>query len=441
MTAVAEVLSRVVRRVMPDPLVIAIMLTFLSVVMALTIGRASPLEITRYWGAGFWDLLAFAMQVTLIILTGYMLARTPLVDALMNKLATLARGPKSAVALAVLISGVASWLQWGFGLIVGTLIAQKIAGRVKEAHYPLVIAGAYAGFVIYGMGISATIPLTVATSGHFLEEQMGVVPISDTIFHPVTLATTILVLITLPAFCAWLHPSADKVVPLDPTTIKPPEDVEVDPAELSFGERMNNSPVFGIFIGLMGLAYTVIYFTDGGQVNLNSVNLLFLMLGFLLFARPSRYLGVLRDGVSTVAGVIIQYPFYAGILAILSGAGLVVTFSELFVGISNDTTLPFWSFFSAGLINIMIPSGGGQWAVQGPVMIEAASQVGANYGAVAMAVSMGDQWTNMIQPFFLLPVLALSKLKLTDVMGYLVLVLIYTGVIFGASALLMGFIM
>ncbi|HIY66353.1 MAG TPA: TIGR00366 family protein [Candidatus Agrococcus pullicola] len=442
MLRIAEFFSNVVRKYLPDPLVIAIILTLFSVLLAVTVGRSNPLDVIEYWGGGFWDLLAFGMQVVLIILTGFLLAKTPIVDVMLTRLAKLPKGNTSAIVLAVVLTGIASWLQWGFGLIIGTIIAQKIAANVKTLHYPLAIAAAYSGFVVYGMGISATIPLLVATEGHFLEDQIGVIGLEQTVFHPVILVTTAVTIVTMPFFLALLHPKdPKKIIALDPAVLQIKKNEKIEAGERSFGQRLNDSPVLGIAAGLLGLSYSVIYLIDGGSIDLDSVNFLFLMLAFLLFARPSRFITAVAEGVKTVGGVIVQYPFYAGIMAILVGSGLVVTFSGAFTEISTPATLPLWAFISAGLINILIPSGGGQFAVQGPVVIEAAQEIGASEAATAMAVSVGDQWTNMLQPFFLLPVLALSKLKLTDVLGYTIMMLFYTGIIFSASMLVYGFVM
>lgn len=440
--SVAEFFSRLVRKYLPDPLVIAILLTLLSVILAVTVGRSNPLDIVRYWGDGFWDLLAFGMQVVLIILTGFLLAKTPVVDVLLTRLATIPKGPRSAILIIVVLTGIASWLQWGFGLIVGTIIAQKVAANVRTLHYPLAIASAYSGFVVYGMGISGTIPLLMATDGHFLEEQMGVVGLEQTVFHPVILATTVFTLITMPIVLALMHPKdPSKVVLLDPAVLAISKTPVDDEDGKSFGQRLNDSPVLGIAAGVLGLTYSVLYFFEGGAIDLNSVNFLFLFLAFAMFGRPSRFLAAMVDGVKTVGGVIVQYPFYAGIMAILVSSGLVVTFSELFTAISTPATLPLWAFISAGIINLLVPSGGGQFAVQGPVVIEAALAIDASTAATGFAVSVGDQWTNMLQPFFLLPVLALSKLKLTDVLGYTIVMLFYTGVIFSISMLVYAAVM
>ncbi|SJM62555.1 short-chain fatty acid transporter [Agrococcus casei] len=438
----AEFFSKLVRRYLPDPLAIAIILTILSVVLALTVGRSNPLDVISYWGGGFWDLLAFGMQVVLIILTGFLLAKTPVVDKLLTRLARLPKGNLSAIVLIVVLTGIASWLQWGFGLIIGTIIAQKVAANVRTLHYPLAIASAYSGFVVYGMGISATIPLLINTEGHFLQDQMGVVGLDQTVFHPVIILTTVFTLVSMPFVLALMHPKdPKKVILIDPKVLEIKKPANANAGDKSFGQRVNESPVLGIAAGLLGLTYSVIYFVGGGSIDLDSVNFLFLMLAFLLFGRPSSFITAVAEGVKTVGGVIVQYPFYAGIMAILVGSGLVVTFSEMFAAISSPLTLPLFSFLSAGAINLLVPSGGGQFAVQGPVVVEAAHAIDANVAATAMAVSVGDQWTNMLQPFFLLPVLALSKLKLTDVLGYTIMMLFYTGIIFSVSMLVYAWVM
>lgn len=444
MNQIANFFTRLISRYMPDPLVIAILLTALTLVLAVLVEGASPAQALNYWGGGFWDLLSFSMQMTVILLAGYILAKTPLVDGLLGKIATSVSTPFAAIVVATLVGGIGSWLNWGFGLVVGSLVAQKLAMNVRGLHYPLVIASAYSGFALYGIGLSGTVPLLIATPGHFLEAQLGIVPLSETIFSPYVLGATIVVLVTLPFFNAMMHPRrAEQII-----EIKPEDDhlsFESEPTQGpakhvdTFADHVNRSPIIGIGIGLLGLIYVLMHFFSGGSLNLNILNFAFVFLGILLFASPQRYLAALNDGVRIVAGIIVQYPFYAGIMAILTGSGLVTSFAQSFVGISSAETLPIWSFISGGLVNLLAPSGGGQWAVQGPVMVEAAKSLGASQPATALAVQIGDQWTNMIQPFWLLPVLAISGLKLRDVMGYMVLVLFYLGLIFASAILLWGF--
>lgn len=442
MNALASFFTRLVNRYMPDPLVIAILLTILTMLLALLIQNTNPLDAVRYWGNGFWDLLAFSMQMTVILLAGYVLAKTPLVDVLLNRIALSVKTPFAAIVVATLAGGIGSWLNWGFGLVIGGLIAQKLALNVKGLHYPLVISAAYSGFALYGIGLSGSVPLLIATEGHFLQDIIGIIPLSETILSPILLGTTALILLTLPFFNAWLHPkNAEEIIEIDPKSVAETFVLpELNKDEITIAERLNRSRFIGISIGLLGMLYLALYSIDGGSLNLNTVNFAFLFLGILLFASPAHYLAALADGVRIVSGIIVQYPFYAGIMGILVGSGLVVSFSNLFVDISNAHTLPIWSFLSGGIINLLAPSGGGQWAIQGPVMVQAATELGASQAATALAVQIGDQWTNMIQPFWILPVLAISGLKLRHVMGYMVLILIYLGIIYGSAILLWGYL-
>lgn len=442
MNALANFFTRLVNRYMPDPLVIAILLTVLTMLLAVLLQDTSPLNAVRYWGDGFWDLLAFSMQMTVILLAGYILAKTPLVDGALNRLAARVKTPFMAIVVATLVGGIGSWLNWGFGLVIGGIVAQKLALNVKGLHYPLVIAAAYSGFALYGIGLSGSVPLLIATEGHFLEDAIGLIPLSETIFSPILLITSALILLTLPFFNAWLHPKQEKdIVEIDPSTVaKPSAAPLVGGDKITIAERLNCSKVVGIGIGLLGMLYIAFYIFDGGSLNLNTVNFSFLFLGILLFASPANYLAALADGIRIVSGIVVQYPFYAGIMGILVGSGLVVSFATIFVDISSAQTLPLWSFISGAIINLLAPSGGGQWAVQGPVMVQAATEIGASQAATALAVQVGDQWSNMIQPFWILPVLAISGLKLRDVMGYMVLILIYLGIIYASAMLIWGYL-
>ncbi|WP_085522736.1 short-chain fatty acid transporter [Tuberibacillus sp. Marseille-P3662] len=444
MKRATNLFTNLVNKYLPDPFVIAIGLTIVSIILAMTVQGAGFIETTAYWGDGFWDLLSFTMQMTVILLTGYVLAKTPAVDKTIDKSISKIRKPSTAIVTATLFGGIGSLFNWGFGLVIGGIVAQKLAIQVKGVHYPLIIAAGYSGFALYGSGVSGTIPVTIATPGHFLEEQMGTIPMSETIFSLPMILMTLAILITLPILNAKLHPKKkEEIIEIDPKIVEEVTDAAKESAsaeEQTFANRMNHSYVFGISIGVLGLIYIVTHFIQGGSLDLNTVNFIMLFLGILLMGTPARYLSAVSDGIKTVAGIVLQYPFYAGIMAILVGSGLITTFAHWFASFSTGATLPFWSLISAFLVNILAPSGGGQWAVQGPVMIQAAEELGASLNQTAMAVMLGDAWNNMVQPFWILPVLAISKLPLKAVMGYMVVIMLWLGVVFGASFLLWGFL-
>src|SRR5699024_2829199 len=211
--------------------------------------------------------------------------------------------------------GIGSLLNWGFGLIIGGIVAQKLAIRVKGVHYPLIIAAGYSGFALYGSGISGTVPATIATPGHFLEEQMGVIPLSETIFSWPMIISTLVILITLPLLNARLHPkNKDEITEIDPEIVKEVEESAKEvasTAEQTFAVRMNNSYILGISIGVLGLIYIIAHFIQGGSLDLNTINFTMLFLGILLMGKPQRYLNAVAEGIKTVAGIVLQYTFYA----------------------------------------------------------------------------------------------------------------------------------
>jgi len=167
------------------------------------------------------------------------------------------------------------------------------------------------------------------------------------------------------------------------------------------------------------------------------MNFTFLFLGILLHKTPRRYLHSLNNAVKGSAGIILQFPFYSGIMGMMIASGLAATISGWFVSISSESTLPFFAFLSAGLVNIFVPSGGGQWAVQGPIMIPASIELGTPLAKTAMAVAWGDAWTNMIQPFWALPALGIAGLGARDIMGYCLVALLYSGLVLGLTLLIL----
>lgn len=434
--------TELMRKYLPDPFVFAIGLTLLTFVLALLIEDISFIDLTTAWGTGFWDLLAFTTQMAVILAMGYVLATAPVTDKLLNKIASMVHTPKAAIIVATLVGGIGSYLNWGFGLVIGGIIAKKLALKVKGVHYPLIIAAAYSGFTFYGLGLSASIPILISTPGHFLEDAMGLITLSETIFSLPMILTTIVLLITLPLFNAMLHPKdPKKVVEIDPALYADqPKPKLALLEEDTLANKLNNSKILAYTISALGFIYIVIYFTQGNTLNLNILNFIILFLGIVLLGTPARYIEHLADGIKTISGIILQFPFYAGIMAIMAASGLVDTMSKVFVDLSNEHTLPFWGLISSFFINFFAPSAGGHWAVQGPFMIEAAKELGSSISETSMSVMLGNAWNDLVQPFWILPALALSRLKLKDIMGFLVMIMFYVGIIYIVAILAWAYI-
>lgn len=438
MNKVVGFFTEVMRKYLPDPFVFAILLTLLTMMMAVLIEKMPPIEVIDSWGDGFWGLLSFTTQMAVILILGYVLATAPLTDKLLDKIVDRVEKPKTAIIIATLVGGIGSYLNWGFGLVIGGIIAKKLALKVKGVHYPLIIAAAYSGFTMYGLGFSASIPVLISTKGHPMEAMMGIIPLKDTIFSVPMLLTALVTIITLPIMNSFLHPKAADVVEIDPSL-----HVEKDTTkkltnilpEDTLAAKLNNSRIISLLIGGCGLVYIGYFFIKGQSLNLNLINFTILFVGILLLGTPIKYVEKVTEGARMIGGIILQYPFYAGIMAIMAASGLVDTISKVFVDVSTPETLPVWGLWSSFLINFFAPSGGGHWAVQGPFMIEAAKELGSSLGEVSMSVMLGNAWNDLVQPFWILPALALSKLKLKDIMGYTVIMMLWIGIVYTIALL------
>lgn len=427
--------TRLMERWLPDAFIFVLILTILAFLAAILIEGNSPQAVVAMWGEGFWKLLDFSMQMLLVLVTGYILASSPPVKRLLEKLAGLASTPGSAIVLVTLVSMLASWVNWGFGLVVGAIFAKELARQIR-VDYRLLVASAYSGFVVWHAGISGSIPLTISTPGHFSEAQLGIIPTSQTIFASWNLIIVAVLFVVIPIVNRMMMPPEAEAYIVSPQTLQDPPQPEM-PALPTPAERMENSRFLMWVVGLTGISWLVMHFMAAGGLNLNVVNFMFLFLGILLHGTARSFLSALDAAIRGGAGIVVQFPFYAGIMAIMVGSGLGTSLSEFFVSISTAETLPFWTFIAGGIINIFVPSGGGQWAVQAPVMLPAAQALGADMPRVAMGVAWGDAWTNLLQPFWALPMLGIAGLKARDIMGYCVVVLLISGIVIGAGLLVL----
>lgn len=438
-TQVTLFFDRLVRRYLPDPYLFAVMLTFVVFIMGLFLTDSGPVELVKFWGQGFWDLLAFSMQMALILVTGYVLANSPLFKTGLRGLARIAKTPGQAIMLVTFISALASWINWGFGLVIGALFAREVVRVIPRVDYRLLIASAYSGFLLWHGGLAGSIPLTIATEGHFTEKLIGIVPTSETIFANFNLFIVITLLIVLPLLNRMMMQGINQNVQIDPTLLENSAEASAREEHLpqTPAEKLENSRIISFLTGFMGIAYMFYYFIVlDGSLNLNIVIFIFFFLGILFHVTPHRFLESVKQAVKNAGGIMIQFPFYAGIMGIMVSSGLAEKISYWFVSISNEVTFPILTFLSAGLVNLFVPSGGGQWAVQAPVMLPASLELGVDSAKTAMAVAWGDAWTNMIQPFWALPILAIAGLKAKDIMGFCIMALIVSGIIISLGLLI-----
>ena len=433
-----------VERFYPDPFVFVVLLSALTFVLSLLLADATPATTLSAWGDGLPSLLAFTAQICITLLTAHALAHTDSAQTLLKRIGNIPNSATSAYALVAFSAGAGSLLAWSLGLIAGATVAREVArqaaARGIRIHYPLLVASAYAGFVIWHMGYSSSAGLFVATAGHSLETEIGVLPITDTVF---TLHNGLLALITLAVICMvcpLMRPHERELIEIDPALLKVrAQEADETPAPVTFAQRLDRMRPLTLLLGGGLFAYIgYSFYAQGFHLNLNLVNWSFLGAGLLLSRSPSHYVRLINNASSTIGPVLIQYPFYAGILGMMQGTGLAGIISDWFTSIATPGTLSFFAFLCAGLVNMFIPSGGGQWAVQGPIFIEAGQNLGVEPSIIVLAISYGDQWTNMIQPFWTIPLLAIAGLHMRQIMGYTFVIFLITLFLFGGALLLWG---
>jgi len=433
------------QKYLPEPFIFAIILTFVAIAIAMPVCHQSIIEVVSNWGSGVWNLLGFSMQMALVLVTGATLAAAPAIKKGISKLASLPKTPAGAIALVTGISAVACWLNWGFGLIVGVIFAKEIAKKMRGVDYRLLIASAYSGFVVWHAGISGSIPLKMASDlNDLVKATNGVVtetlPISNTILDPHNIIMVVIVIMALVIVNAMMHPK-EGIICIDPALLKEDEIVANTKGDTP-AEKVENSRVLSILLTVLGFTYLIVnLFVKGSSFDLGAVILLFLFLGIILHKTPIAYVRSFTKSVGGAAGILLQFPFYAGIMGIITGVGesgicLGTVTSEAFVNISTSTTYPLYTFLCAAILNMFVPSGGGHWAIQAPIMFAAGAALGVDHGLTGMAIAWGDAWTNLIQPFWALPALAIAKLNAKDIMGFCLIDLVVSGIIIGAGLLI-----
>lgn len=437
---------KLVQRFLPDAFVFCIILTIVVFIAAMPVAGMNPIEVANAWGSGVWGLLAFSMQMALVLVLGSALANAPAIKKLIVKLAGVPKKPVGAVAFVTVISAICCFINWGFGLIIGALLAKEVAKKIKGLDYRLIIAAAYSGFVIWHAGISGSIPLgmTALNADGVVDNTAGavteIVPTSQTIFSAWNLIMVLAVVVVVAFVNAKMHPDPKDVVSIDPKLLEDaPDNTEVKARkDQTPAEKLENSMLLSYIVVVIGAIYLIYYFVNAGSIlnalSLNIVNLIFLILGIAFHKTPISYVRAITESAESAGGIILQFPFYAGIQGMMvtvgsNGVSLASAISTAFVNISTPRTFPVLCYLAAGIVNFFVPSGGGQWAVQGPIMMPAGLELGVTPAVTAMGIAWGDAWTNMLQPFWALPALGIAGLGARDIMGYCAIVLIASGIV------------
>jgi short-chain fatty acids transporter len=439
----AGLLTRWALRWVPDSFVIAILLTVFVFFLALAATPSTPLEIARYWGDGLWELLSFAMQMCIVIVSGFVVAVSPPVRRLLQGLAGIAKSPRAQVALVAAVSMALAWINWGLSIVASAMLARNVARRGRGVDYRLLVASAYLGMgCIWHAGLSGSVFLLVATPGHFLEKDIGTIPVTSTLFSPFNLVLATIVFLAMIALVVAMHPRPEHAYVVSPDSIPPDPDLPSPPkGRTSFAEWVERSPIITAIFLLLGIAWLVIWFREKGPagLNLNVLNLVFLALGALLHRRPSAFLRAAEEGTRYVWGVIVQFPLYAGIFGIIKLSDLQSVLSGWLATFVRPESNPTFVLWYSGILNYIIPSGGSKWAIEAPYVLEAARALHLPLEPTIIAYAWGDMMTDIIQPFWALPLLAMTRLEFRDLMGYAILIfVIYSSIVTAAFALFGG---
>lgn len=447
-----KLVATLFKRLLPSPFTIAVLLTVLTMTLALLFTKAAPgqnhlFAILSFWEQGIWNngLLVFAYQMMLILVLGHVLVLSRPMERIILQITKYVTNTANAAVLVTVSTLLVAFFNWGLGLIFGALLARKVGEHAQtkglSINYPLIGACGYSGLMVWHGGISGSAPLKVSEQGHIKDlmansaepELLAQLPdsiaTSQTIFSMANLLIffTVLVSIGITSYYLGKKSKGNQVQLEDAASGKK---IDKNPEG---AERLDHAGPLAWFFGiLIFAAFGVQYLPALQKLNITPNMLNFFMFGLAILLHGSfrSFLNAVQTAIGDVAGILIQFPLYFGIMGVMGSSGMITIISDFFVSVSTASTLPIFTFLSAGLVNIFVPSGGGQWAVQGPLVVQSALQLKVPLEKIVMALAYGDQLTNMLQPFWALPLLGITKLKAKEILPYTLLFMLVGAVIY-----------
>ncbi len=450
---VTQVIENVFKKYLPSPFTIAILLTLITIFLALILTKPIStstfeysLNIVRFWEKGIWTngLLVFAYQMMLILVLGHVLVLSTPVSNLILKVTKYCTNTATSAAIVSCSTMFIAFFNWGLGLIFGALLARKVAEHAQKnnfkLNYPIIGAAGYVGLMVWHGGISGSAPIKINESGHIksimqsissdeiLVQIPNLIDYSQTVFSWWNLVIFFMVVIAVTTTFYFLGKRAT------PTKINLPEyGMGKEDKGTTQAEKLDSSSLLAYAFGILILiTFFYRYFEDIKSLKItpNLINFFMLGLGIVLHGSFKKFTSAITESISDVSGILIQFPLYFGIMGIMKSTGMVTLISDFFVSISTTTTLPIFTFFSAGIVNVFVPSGGGQWVVQGPIVVESALKLGVPLPKAIMALAYGDQITNMLQPFWALPLLGITKLKAKEILPYTLIAMVVGSLVY-----------
>jgi len=409
-------------RIIPDSFVFCVILTLLAFIASLALTPAGPEKIVLGWYNGLWTMIAFAFQMSFMVVCCGAAAKAPLVEKFLSRAAQIPKTPSAAMILLLVFGFISSLINWAFSTILTPIFAMQLSRNVKGLHFPLMIAAGYTTMVLGQTWCpSASLYALVATKGHFLEKSIGTFSQDVTVYNPVNTVLFFILVATVIFLGVFTRPPENEVIMYNPAVEEKVVAVKEE-TEVTLADKMNGSRILMLIIGAAGLFVIGDSILKKGimkSLDFNFVIFLFLTLNAFLYNTPKKFVDAFKDTMRSASEVMLQFPFYGGIMGMMMASGLGKVLADVLIRIASQDTIYMYSFLSAAFVNLFIPSQGGQWIVQGPILMEAGKAMNANLPLIMNAFVAGDEVTNLLQPLYVIPALALVGMKLKEVWGFM----------------------
>ncbi|MDR1834592.1 MAG: TIGR00366 family protein [Fusobacteriaceae bacterium] len=418
-------------KIIPDSFVFCLILTFLVFILGMVFTGTGPLKMIIHWYNGVWSQAAFAFQMSIMVVTCATTARAKQVKKALIWISNIPKGPIGAMVLLMAFGYVSSFINWAFCTVVTPILAMQLSKQIKGLHFPMMIAAGYSTMILgQCMGPSASVYALLATPNHFLVDKLGVMTQDITTYHPVNVVLWVILAVFTMYLAIMTRPGADELVEFK-TALDDVDDYSEE-EKVTFADKMNGSKIMMWLIGIAGVIMIVWSFVTKGiipSLTINFVIFIFLIMNCFLYNTPRKFIQAYKENMPLATEVMIQFPFYGGIAGMMSDSGFGQVIVAAIMRSASARSMPVWSFLSAWVVNLFIPSQGGQWIVQGPLLVDASLALKANISTVVNAFVYGDETTNLLQPLYVIPALAVVGMKLKDVWGFMAFICAFWTVI------------
>jgi short-chain fatty acids transporter len=409
-------------KVIPDSFVFCIILTLVIFVFGIMAG-SSPIALINGWYDKIWAMNGFAFQMSLMVIVCGSAAKSPQISAGLGKISKMAKTRNMAIVMLLVFGLASSIINWSFSLILTPIFAKQLSKNVKGLHFPLLIAAGYSTMLLgQSWCPSASAYALLAGKDHFLVDKLGVMPQSLTTYNPInTILFFIIALVTI-AIVILTKAPADEIVSYEGDDNEVVVEEKLNTADFTPADKMNNNKIIMLLLGVAGIIVIATSILSKGflnSLNFNFVIFMFLVLNIFLYGTPAKFTGAFGDTIKSAAPVMLQFPFYSGIMGLMGVSGLATIMANSMISVATPNTMPLFAYLSASVVNLFVPSQGGQWIIQGPILVEAGKSVGAHMPTIINAFVLGDEATNLIQPLYVIPALSLVGMKLKSVWGFM----------------------